>query len=139
MFYPFIDRKESNISEEKLTEVYEYFLKLFVKHSEILNYKTRIYNIIKYFKFDYKNIWCIDLSYVLSTVTPDDEEYTQIKKILDNISLHEKNYELFDIMNYEYILHFINIMDKIYPAEVIIKFKHLYSCVDIPDISTGKL
>ena len=56
MFFPVIEREKSKASEEKLTEVYEHFLKLFMRHSETLNYRTRIYNIIEYYQFDYKKI-----------------------------------------------------------------------------------
>lgn len=137
MFFPVIEREKSKASEEKLTEVYEHFLKLFMRHSEILNYRTRIYNIIEYYQFDYKKIWSMDISYVLSTVESEDE-HKKISQILDNITTQETDYESFDIMNYEYIMHYTNILYNLYSNEVMEKYQHLYSCVDIPKISLGR-
>ena len=138
MFFPVINRNNNpEIDEQTLSKVYEDFLKLFIKHSDTLGYNTRIYNIIKYFKYDYTNIWCMDISYVLSTINTEDE-YNKLKEILNSIVVKEINYENYEILNSEYIEHFINIMDSKYSDEIIEKYKHLYSSVNIPEISIGQ-
>ena len=111
-----------------------HFLQLFIKHSDILCYNTHIYNIIKYFNYDYAKIWYMDLWYNLMFRT-NKSEYPKIKEILNNIAVNEINYEYYELLKSKCIDGFMNIINDKYSDKIIEQYKQLFSLVkSIPEL-----
>jgi hypothetical protein len=80
--------------------------------------------------FDHDNLWFMDICYVVSTNTPEENQY--IKQVLDNIVNNTTDSNILNIIKKEHLDLLYRIIDKKEPE--IELYQHTYSSVDIPKL-----